>query len=85
MPNDESKQWLYKQRIQQKLQEIPESINIVLGKYKTFTPKNKNTWDDDIKLMYSRKIRKRHHKSWGQFLSHLEYDIQKIKPNNLNY
>jgi len=28
--NDESKQWLYKQRIQKKLQEIPESSNIVL-------------------------------------------------------
>jgi hypothetical protein len=75
LPNDESKQWLYKQRIQQKLQEIPESSNIVLEyrtvkttisqaadeileKYKAFTPKNKNTWDDDIKLMYDRKIRK---------------------------
>jgi hypothetical protein len=28
---DESIRWLYKQRIQQKLQEIPESSNIVLG------------------------------------------------------
>jgi hypothetical protein len=28
---DESIRWLYKQRIQQKLQEIPESSNIVWG------------------------------------------------------
>jgi len=71
--NDEIKQWLYKQRIQQKLQEIPQSSNIVLegrmikttisqaadeilGKYKAFTPKNKNTWDDDLKLMCHGKI-----------------------------
>jgi hypothetical protein len=70
LPNHESKQWIYKQRIQQKLQEIPESSNIVLesrsvkttvsqvadeilGKYKAFAPKNKNTWDDDIQLMYN--------------------------------
>ena len=29
----------------------------------------------------NREIRKRHHKSWEQFLSHLESDIYKIKPN----
>jgi len=28
---DESIRWLYKQRIQQKVQEIPESSNIVMG------------------------------------------------------
>jgi hypothetical protein len=28
-----------------------------------------------------REIRKRHRKSWEQFISHLESDIYKIKPN----
>jgi hypothetical protein len=92
LPNDESKQWLYKRRIQQKLQEIPEGSNIILecrtikatlsqaadeilGKYKALTPKNKNTWDDDTKLRHNGKIRKKHRKSWEQFLSFLESDI----------
>jgi len=54
---------------------ISQIADEILGKYKAFMPKNKNTWDDDIKLRYNRKIRKRHHKSWQQFLSHLESDM----------
>ena len=54
---------------------VSQATDEILGKYKAFTPKNKNMWSDDIKVMYNRKIRKIHHKSWEQFQSHLESDI----------
>jgi len=53
--NDESLKWLYKQRIQQKLQEILDSNNI-MGKYKACTEKKKlKLWDDEIKLTVQKK------------------------------
>jgi DNA repair photolyase len=42
---------------------------------------NKETEYKSTRANAKREIKKRHHKSWEQFTSHLEHDIYKIKPN----